>query len=142
LHRRLNMVLAIAGLVLALAPANAADYPSRRITLVAPWPPAGTIERLPSALDIPPLVEAGVPGFDAAGWGTVVAPAHTPAPIVTKLYDAFRAVGSRAEVRDRLIFLGLVPQTSPPPSTLQAFVNDEMLRWGKVVRAAGIAGTE
>jgi tripartite-type tricarboxylate transporter receptor subunit TctC len=72
----------------------------------------------------------------------VVAPAHTPAPIVTKLYDAFRAVESRPEIRDRLIFLGLAPQTSPPPSTLQAFINDEMLRWAKVVRAAGVAGTE
>jgi tripartite-type tricarboxylate transporter receptor subunit TctC len=83
-----------------------------------------------------------VPGFDAAGWGMVVAPAHTPAPIVTKLYDAFRAVESRPEIRDRLILLGLAPQTSPPPGTLQAFIDDEMLSWGKVVRAAGVAGTE
>ncbi len=83
-----------------------------------------------------------MPGFDATGWGMVVAPAHTPAAIVTKLYDAFRAVESRPEIRDRLIFLGLAPQTSPPPSTLQAFINDEMLRWAKVVRAAGVAGTE
>jgi tripartite-type tricarboxylate transporter receptor subunit TctC len=98
--------------------------------------------RLPSALDIPPLAEAGVPGFDASGWGMVVAPAHTPGPIVTKLYDAFRAVESRPEIRDRLILLGLAPQTSPPPGTLQAFIDDEMLRWGKIVRTAGVAGTE
>jgi hypothetical protein len=44
---------------------------------------------------------------------------------------AFRAVESRP-----------APQTSPPPGTLQTFIDDEMLRWGKVVRAAGIAGTE
>jgi hypothetical protein len=62
--------------------------------------------------------------------------------IVTKLYDAFRTVESRSEIRERLIFLGLAPQTSPPPSTLQAFIDDEMLRWGKVVRAAGVAETE
>jgi tripartite-type tricarboxylate transporter receptor subunit TctC len=41
--------------------------------------------RLPSAPDIPPLTEAGVAGFDAAGWGMVVAPARTPASIVAKL---------------------------------------------------------
>ena len=53
MHRRLNVVLATAGLVLAMAglalalvPANAADYPSRRITLIAPWPPAGAIDTL------------------------------------------------------------------------------------------------
>jgi tripartite-type tricarboxylate transporter receptor subunit TctC len=97
---------------------------------------------LPSAPDIPPLAEVGVPGFDIAGWGMIVAPARTPAPIVTRLYDAFRAVESRPDVRDRLILLGLAPQTSPRPETLQAFINDEMLRWGKAVTAAGIAASE
>jgi tripartite-type tricarboxylate transporter receptor subunit TctC len=98
--------------------------------------------RLPAAPDIPALAESGVPGFDASGWGMVVARAHTPAPIVTKLYDAFRAVEARSEVRDRLIFLGLTPQTSPPPETLQNFIDGELVRWGKVVKAAGLAGTE
>jgi tripartite-type tricarboxylate transporter receptor subunit TctC len=98
--------------------------------------------RLPAAPDIPAVAESGVPGFDASGWGMVVAPAHTPGPIVTKLYNAFRAVESRSEVRDRLIFLGLTPQTSPPPETLQKFIDDELVRWGKVVKSAGLAGTE
>ena len=83
-----------------------------------------------------------MPGFDATGWGMVVAPARTPASIVTKLYDAFRIVTSRAEVRDRLNFLGLAAQTSPPPDTLQSFIDDELVRWGKVVKSAGLAGTE
>jgi tripartite-type tricarboxylate transporter receptor subunit TctC len=97
---------------------------------------------LPAAPDIPPLAQRGVPGFDAAGWGMVVAPARTPAAIVTKLYNAFRTVESRSDVRDRLIFLGLAPQTSPPPETLQGFIDDELVRWGKVVKSAGLAGTE
>jgi hypothetical protein len=41
-----------------------------------------------------------------------------------------------------LILLGLAPQTNPPPDMLQAFINDEVVRWGKVVRAAGLAVTE
>ena len=98
--------------------------------------------RLPAAPDIPGLAESGVPGFDASGWGMVVAPAHTPAPIVTKLYDAFRTVEARSEVRDRLIFLGLTPQTSPPPETLQSFIDGELVRRGMVVKSAGLAGTE
>ena len=96
--------------------------------------------RLPSAPDI--LAEVGVPGFDAAGWGMVVAPAHTPTAIVTKLYDAFRATAAQQEVRDRLILLGMTPQTSPPPNVLRDFIDNEMVRWGKVVLAAGLAGTE
>jgi tripartite-type tricarboxylate transporter receptor subunit TctC len=96
---------------------------------------------LPAAPDIPPLAQT-VPGFDASGWGMVVAPARTPAAIVSKLYDAFRTVESRSEVRERLSFLGLTPQTSPPQETLQSFIDDEMVRWGKVVKSAGLAGTE
>ena len=98
--------------------------------------------RLPAAPDIPSLAERGVPGYDAAGWGMVVAPAGTPAPIVTKLYTAFRTVESRSQVRDRLSFLGLTPQTSPPPDKLQAFIDDELVRWGKVVKSARLTGTE
>ena len=89
---------------------------------------------LPAAPDIPPL--------DASGWGMVVAPARTPAAIVAKLYDAFRRVGSRSEVRDRLSFLGLAPQTSPPPEALQGFIDGELVSWGKVVKSAGLAGSE
>jgi tripartite-type tricarboxylate transporter receptor subunit TctC len=96
---------------------------------------------LPAAPDIPPLAQS-VPGFDATGWGMVVAPARTPAAIVRKLHDAFRTVESRSDVRDRLIFLGLTPQTSPPPEALQGFIDGELVRWGKVVKSAGLAGTE
>ena len=86
---------------------------------------------LPAAPDIPPLAKSGVPGFDASGWGMVVAPARTPAAIVAKLYDAFRTVESRSEVRDRLSFLGLAPQTSPPPESLQGFIDSELVSWGQ-----------
>jgi tripartite-type tricarboxylate transporter receptor subunit TctC len=97
---------------------------------------------LPAAPEIPPLAERGVPGFDATGWGMVVAPAHTPASIVTRLYGAFRTVEASPEVRDRLIFLGLAPQASPPPETLQSFIDGELVRWGKVVKSAGLAATQ
>jgi len=97
---------------------------------------------LPAAPEIPPLAERGVPDFDATGWGMVVAPAGTPATIVKKLYDAFRTVEARPEVRDRLIFLGLTPQASPPPEMLQNFIDGEVLRWSKVVKSAGLAGTQ
>jgi tripartite-type tricarboxylate transporter receptor subunit TctC len=97
---------------------------------------------IPSAPDIPPLREAGVPGFDATGWGMVVAPAHTPDPIVAKLYDAFRTVLADDTVRAKMITLGMVPQSSPPPDKLQAYIDADQARWGQVVKDAGLAGTE
>ncbi len=98
--------------------------------------------RLPSAPDIPPLRDEGLPGFDATGWGMVVAPAHTPGPVVATLYEAFRAVVADEGVRAKMITLGMVPQSSPPPDKLQDFINSEQARWGQVVRDAGLAGTE
>jgi tripartite-type tricarboxylate transporter receptor subunit TctC len=58
--------------------------------------------RLPTAPEIPPLAEAGVPGFDTAGWGMVVAPAGTP-PGVPALrgYEPFRARIARSPARLR-----------------------------------------
>ena len=97
---------------------------------------------LPSAPDIPPLRDAGVPGFDAAGWGLVVAPAHTPEPVIGKLYEAFRAVLADDSVRAKMITLGMVPQSSPPPDRLQEFIESEQARWGQAVKDAGLAGTE
>ncbi len=98
--------------------------------------------RLPSAPDIPPLREVGVPGFDATGWGLIVAPAHTPDPIIAKLYEAFRAVVADDTVRAQMMTLGMVPQSSPPPDKLQDFIDAERARWGEVVKEAGLAGSE
>src|SRR5580704_5421386 len=91
---------------------------------------------LPSAPDIPPLREAGVPGFDATGWGMVVAPANTPDPIIAKLYEAFRVVLADDAVRGQMLALGMVPQSSPPPDKLQDFIDAEQARWGQVVKDA------
>jgi tripartite-type tricarboxylate transporter receptor subunit TctC len=43
-RRIVGFFFAIAALALASAPAHSDDYPSRRITLIAPWPPAGAID--------------------------------------------------------------------------------------------------
>ena len=101
-----------------------------------------SLTRLPSAPEIPPLAEAGVPGFNAAGWGMIVAPAHTPASIVIKLHDAISAVEAQSEIREHIITLGLTPKPSTPSDQLQDFINTEMVRWGKVVQSAGLAGSQ
>ena len=51
-----------------------------------------SLTRWPTAPDIPPLNEAGVPGFDAVGLVHGVGPAGTPQPIVERLHDDLKAV--------------------------------------------------
>jgi tripartite-type tricarboxylate transporter receptor subunit TctC len=92
--------------------------------------------------DVPSIAEAGVPGFDVAGWFMVVAPAQTPPAIVAKLHDAMQAVLAAPDVKEQIAKLSLVPLASPSVEEMKAFVKSEIARWGKVVEAAGIAGTE
>jgi hypothetical protein len=47
-----------------------------------------------------------------------------------------------SELRRQIVELGMVPAPNPSPEQLQGFINAEMLRWGKVVQQAGLAGSE
>ncbi len=92
--------------------------------------------------DVPPIAEAGVPGFNAVAWLMVVAPAGTPKPIVDKLHGALKSIAAAPDMQRRLLDLGNIPLTSPPPAELGTYVKSEIGRWGKVVEQAGIAGSE
>ena len=99
-----------------------------------------TAIRLPSAPDIPPIAEVGVPGFDAAGWGVFSVPAGTPKEVVGKLQTALASVMALPDVQQQIIKLGMGAAASP--AELKRFIDSEIARWGKVVTQAGLAGTE
>jgi tripartite-type tricarboxylate transporter receptor subunit TctC len=98
--------------------------------------------RLAAFPDLPPIAEAGVPGFDVAGWFMVTAPAQTPRPVIDKLHNAIRSILATPDVRDQIVKLSLLPLESPSVEEMQRFVKSEIVRWGKVVQQAGIAGSE
>ncbi|HEY4404754.1 MAG TPA: tripartite tricarboxylate transporter substrate binding protein [Xanthobacteraceae bacterium] len=97
--------------------------------------------RLAQFPDIPPIADA-VPGFDAASWQMLVAPARTPRPIVDKLHRELMAVVALPEFRNQIIAGGMLPMDNPSVEGLQDFVKAEIVRWGGIVRRAGLAGTE
>ncbi len=101
-----------------------------------------TAARIPSAPDIPPIAEGGVPGFDAAGWGVFAVPAGTPKDVVSKLQSALDVVMAMPAVQQQIVQLGMIPGKGMPPEELQRFIDGEIVRWGKVVQQAGLAGTE
>jgi tripartite-type tricarboxylate transporter receptor subunit TctC len=101
-----------------------------------------TKERLAAFPDVPTVAEAGVPGFDVAGWFMIVAPAKTPRAIVDKLHDELLNVMASPDVKERIDKLTLVPLPTPSVADMQSFVKTEIVRWGKIVQQAGIAGTE
>ncbi len=101
-----------------------------------------TKTRIAAFPDIPPIAEAGVPGFDAASWQMVVTPAKTPRPIVDKLHHELMSILAMSEIKDQITTGGMLPMDNPSIEGLQDFVKSEIVRWGKVVQQASLAGSE
>jgi len=101
-----------------------------------------TKQRVAAFPDLPPLNEAGVPGFDVSGWFMIVAPGKTPKPIVDRLHDELTAIMATPEVKAQIAKLSLIELATPSVAEMQAYVKAEIDRWGGIVRKAGIAGTQ
>jgi tripartite-type tricarboxylate transporter receptor subunit TctC len=101
-----------------------------------------TATRLAAIPDVPPIAEAGVPGFDAASWQMIVAPIGVPRPIAEKLHGEFTGLLQTPEMKEQISRNGMVPMANPSIAALQDFIKSEIVRWGSVVRQAGIAGSQ
>jgi tripartite-type tricarboxylate transporter receptor subunit TctC len=102
---------------------------------------ASSLSRIGIMPDVPPLAEAGVPGFEAVSWHMVVAPAGTPPEVVEKLHAEFKAVGQLPEIQEKLVGMGLIPIDTPSVGDLRKFLEAEMTKWRQQVEKAGIAGS-
>jgi tripartite-type tricarboxylate transporter receptor subunit TctC len=96
-----------------------------------------TAKRWEPMKDIPTIAEAGVPGYDAASWFTITAPAKTSKEIVAKLNASTDKYVKSEEGKARLIKLGADP-VGGSPAEMDAFVQSETEKWGKVAQFAGI----
>jgi len=101
-----------------------------------------TKERVTALPDLAPIAELGVPGFDAASWQMVVAPAGTPKDVVERLHGEMKDVMVQREIKDQIANHGMLPIDTPSVANLRIFVRMEIARWGKVVEQAGIAGSQ
>ena len=92
--------------------------------------------RLPSMPDVPTIGET-VPGYQAEAFQGVVAPAGVPRPIIEKLAAEITTLVKSREIGERFEADGAQPVGSTPQQ-FSAFLRSEMLKWGKVIREAGI----
>ncbi len=99
------------------------------------------MQRLDAFPDIPTMHEAGIANYNASAWQAFVAPAGTPAAIVNRLNQALIEIVKSPETQKRFFELGLRPLTSTPEE-LGAYLKSELVRWGKIVEAAGAKGIE
>jgi tripartite-type tricarboxylate transporter receptor subunit TctC len=93
-------------------------------------------KRTPATPDLPTIAESGFPGFEATSWFGVLAPAATPRPVVARLNkDIIRALQDPA-VAKRLADVGF-EITTGTPEQFAAYIQSEIKKWAKVVKASG-----
>jgi tripartite-type tricarboxylate transporter receptor subunit TctC len=93
-------------------------------------------ERSALAPDMPTLAESGVPGYDAAGWFGILAPAGTPPAVLTRLNAEITAVLRLPEIRERFAAAALEPLPSTPDYMAQ-LMRTEAIKWAKVIKDSG-----
>jgi tripartite-type tricarboxylate transporter receptor subunit TctC len=93
-------------------------------------------KRSPALPDVPTVAESGLPGFEASSWFAIFAPAKTPPEIVQKLNAEVLKILADPEVQSRFAEIG--GEIRPyKPDELRAFVQSEIEKWAKVVKASG-----
>jgi tripartite-type tricarboxylate transporter receptor subunit TctC len=93
--------------------------------------------RLRALPDVPTMAEAGYPDIEGEFWFGLLVPAGTPKQIITMLNRETVKIIGLPETKERLETLGYEPVASTPEE-FAARIEIELLRWRRVIRAAGI----
>ncbi len=96
-----------------------------------------TATRWPLLPQLPTIAEAGLPGYEAASWFTVAAPATTPREIIDRLNASVDRFLKSEDAITRLRRLGAEP-AGGSPDDMQRYILAEIDKWRKVAEFAGI----
>ncbi|WP_326539524.1 Bug family tripartite tricarboxylate transporter substrate binding protein [Pseudorhodoferax sp.] len=93
--------------------------------------------RNPALPGVPTVQQAGIAGYDVASWNAMAAPRNTPPEVLQRLSGALNQALAQPALQQRLAGLGVRAQPGTP-AELQALLQQEIRRWGQVIRAARI----
>jgi len=93
--------------------------------------------RSSGAPELPTIAEAGLAGYQTTTWYGLLAPANTPADIVSRLSDEMKKAVNAADVRNRILTDGAEPRGSTPRE-FQSHLQSEMKRASTIIKRAGI----
>jgi tripartite-type tricarboxylate transporter receptor subunit TctC len=96
-----------------------------------------TAKRSRAMPDLPTMAEAGVKGYEVAGWYGVVAPARTPKPIITRLNQEIVRALRMPDVGEKMAADGSEPVGSTPEQ-FGAHIKAEVAKWRDLIQKAGI----
>jgi tripartite-type tricarboxylate transporter receptor subunit TctC len=98
-------------------------------------------QRAATAPEIPTIAEVALPGFDAATWFALVAPAATPRDIVLRLNAEVTRLVAQPETQQRFADLGM-SITAGAPDALDAYIGSEIGKWSQVIKDADVRAPE
>ena len=98
---------------------------------------AASAERNRLLPEVPTFAELGHPRVAVSLWYGLLAPAATPAAIVTRLNAEVAKILQSAEVREKLAAQGAEPMPGTPQA-FASFMREEMAKWAPVVKQAGV----
>ena len=87
--------------------------------------------------DTPTVIESGVPGYEVSPWFGVLVPARTPPAIVATLNRGIVNVLRTPALRERFALEGVDP-VGDTPEHFAAYIKEEIVKWGKVVKTTGM----
>ena len=87
--------------------------------------------------ELPTFDEAGLKGYEVTGWYGVLAPAGTAREIINRLHADITRALALGEMVQSLNAFGLEPAPSNSPEEFTAFLQAEISKWAKVVKASG-----
>lgn len=94
-------------------------------------------QRVPQLPQVPTIAETLVPGYAAAGWSALVAPAGTPAEVVRKINADVVAVLRDPAIVARFNQMGAIPDPQTPEECA-TFIRTEIAKWREVAQAANV----
>ena len=95
-----------------------------------------TLKRSSAVPDLPTMVEAGVPDFDAAAWNGMLVPAKTPRDIINKLQAESARSLRLPDVQEKITALGF-EAVGGTPAEVAKFLKAELDKWARVAKATG-----
>ena len=97
----------------------------------------GTAQRSLIVPDLPTVAEAAVPGYEANNWNGVVVPAGTPPAVIARLQREIKTIVDAPDIREKLLATAFEP-IADTPAEFARYLAAERVKWGKVVREAGV----
>jgi tripartite-type tricarboxylate transporter receptor subunit TctC len=96
-----------------------------------------TPKRIPQLPDVPTMVESGFADFVSTSWTGLLAPAHTPEPVVAKLNAAINAGLKTPELETALTRLSNAP-LGGTPADFTAVIRSDLAKWSPIVKSLGL----